>query len=83
MLAARRSLPGEVDDSKGNGQMNKSLRSPHMFIFAVMMVAALPSASPAQVRVLISGGFSAAYQELLPQFEKSTGITVTTAPGRI
>jgi hypothetical protein len=53
--------------------MNKSLRSPHMFIFAVTMLASLPSASPAQVRVLISGGFSAAYQELLPQFEKSTG----------
>ena len=33
------------------------------------------------VRVLISGGFSAAYQELLPQFEKSTGITVTTTRG--
>jgi molybdate transport system substrate-binding protein len=31
--------------------------------------------------VLISGGFSAAYQELLPQFEKSTGITVTTVRG--
>jgi hypothetical protein len=41
----------------------------------------LPAASPAHVRVLISGGFSAAYQELLPQFEKSTGITVTTARG--
>src|SRR5262249_30052929 len=37
--------------------------------------------SPAQVRVLMSGGFSAAYQELLPQFEKATGITVTTARG--
>jgi molybdate transport system substrate-binding protein len=36
----------------------------------------------AQIRVLLSGGFSAAYQELLPQFEKSTGITVTTARGR-
>jgi hypothetical protein len=42
--------------------MNKSLRSPHMSIFAVTMLAALPSASPAQVRVLISGGFSAAYE---------------------
>ena len=40
------------------------------------MLFALPSPSPAQVRVLISGGFSAAYREILPQFEKSTGITV-------
>jgi molybdate transport system substrate-binding protein len=52
-----------------------------MLIFAITMLVALPTPSPAQVRVLISGGFSAAYQELLPQFEKSTGITVTTAPG--
>ena len=42
---------------------------------------AVASPSSAQVRVLISGGFSAAYQELLPQFEKSTGITVTTTRG--
>ena len=61
--------------------MNKSRRSPHMFIFAITMFVAMPSASPAQVRVLISGGFSAPYQELLPQFEKSTGITVTTVRG--
>jgi spermidine/putrescine-binding protein len=60
--------------------MNKSCRSPHIFVF-VMMLVALPSPSAAQVRVLISGGFSAPYQELLPQFEKSTGITVTTARG--
>jgi molybdate transport system substrate-binding protein len=50
-------------------------------MFAITMFVALPSPSPAQVRVLISGGFSAAYQELLPQFEKSTGIKVTTARG--
>jgi molybdate transport system substrate-binding protein len=61
--------------------MNKSRRSPHTFIFAIAMLGALPSAAPVQVKVLISGGFSAAYQELLPQFEKSTGITVTTARG--
>jgi molybdate transport system substrate-binding protein len=49
--------------------------------FGVALVFALPAALPAQVSVLMSGGFSAAYQELLPQFEKSTGITVTTARG--
>jgi molybdate transport system substrate-binding protein len=45
------------------------------------MFIILPAASPAQVRVLMSGGFSAAYQELLPEFQKTTGITVTTARG--
>jgi molybdate transport system substrate-binding protein len=41
----------------------------------------LPASVPAQVTVLTSGGFFAAYQELLPQFEKSTGIKVTTERG--
>jgi molybdate transport system substrate-binding protein len=50
-------------------------------MFALTMSFALLAASPAQVRVLMSGGFSAAYQELLPQFEKTTGMAVTTARG--
>jgi molybdate transport system substrate-binding protein len=49
-------------------------------LFAIVLFA-LPASLPAQVVVLMSGGFSAAYQELLPQFEKSTGITVTTMRG--
>jgi molybdate transport system substrate-binding protein len=63
--------------------MNKSRRVPHIFILAIAMPVALPSqsASPPQIRVLMSGGFSAAYQELLPQFEKITGLEVTTARG--
>jgi molybdate transport system substrate-binding protein len=40
-----------------------------------------PAASAAQVRVIISGGFRAAYQELLPDFEQASGIAVTTATG--
>jgi molybdate transport system substrate-binding protein len=48
---------------------------------AIALVFILPVSLPAQVAVLMSGGFSAAYQEILPQFEKSTGITVTTARG--
>ena len=50
-------------------------------IFAITLVFSLHAPLAAQVTVLMSGGFSAAYQELLPQFEKSTGITVTTARG--
>jgi hypothetical protein len=67
-----------LEHSKGNGQMNKSRRSQHTFVFAITMLVAFSSRSPDQVKVLISGSFSALYQELLPQFEKSTGITVTT-----
>jgi molybdate transport system substrate-binding protein len=61
--------------------MNKSRRSPHNFVFASTMLVTFSSPWPAQIRVLISDGFSAPYQELLPQFEKSTCITVTTARG--
>ena len=46
-----------------------------------MAVLALPTSSFAQVKVIISGGFSAAYREVLPEFERTTGITVTTALG--
>jgi molybdate transport system substrate-binding protein len=35
----------------------------------------------AQLKVIISGGFSASYRELLPEFERSTGISVTTLSG--
>jgi molybdate transport system substrate-binding protein len=44
-------------------------------------VLAAPAVSPAQVKVIISGGFSTAYRDVLPEFERTTGITVTTASG--
>ena len=39
------------------------------------------SAGGAEVRVMISGGFSAAYLELVPDFEHATGHKVVTARG--
>jgi molybdate transport system substrate-binding protein len=36
---------------------------------------------PPQLNVLISGGFSGAYEQLLPQFEQTSGIKVTTGSG--
>lgn len=43
---------------------------------------ALPAAARAdEVRVMISGGFSAAYKQLVPQFENATGHKVATAYG--
>ena len=50
-------------------------------IAASAALFASPSPASAQVKVIISGGFTAAYRELLPQFEKETGITVTTTSG--
>jgi molybdate transport system substrate-binding protein len=50
-------------------------------LFAIAVLA-WPAASFAQLNVIMSGGFAAAYQEILPDFEKSSGVTVTTARGQ-
>lgn len=50
-------------------------------IAASAALLAVPVTASAQVKVIISGGFTAAYRELLPQFEKETGVTVTTTSG--
>ena len=47
----------------------------------VAAILALPSASSAQLKVIVSGGFAAAYREVLPEFEKTAGIAVTTGSG--
>ena len=47
-----------------------------LLIAAATFLCASPAM--AQVRVIISGGFSTAYRQVLPEFEKSTGIEVTT-----
>jgi molybdate transport system substrate-binding protein len=61
--------------------MSKPRQSLQILIFAITMFFTLPTASHAQVKVLMSGGFSAAYQELLPEFQNTTGIAVSTARG--
>jgi molybdate transport system substrate-binding protein len=61
--------------------MNKSRQLSSTLFLAITMFVVWPAASAAQLNVLMSGGFSAAYQELLPEFKNSTGITVTTARG--
>lgn len=48
-------------------------------LFAILLAYSMPSM--AQLKVIISGGFSTAYRQLLPEFEKSTGIAVTTGSG--
>jgi molybdate transport system substrate-binding protein len=34
-----------------------------------------------QLNILISGGFAGAYEQLLPEFQRTTGIKVTTGSG--
>ena len=50
----------------------------------VVILAALliwPITASAQLNVLISGGFTGAYEQLLPEFERTSGIRVTTGSG--
>jgi molybdate transport system substrate-binding protein len=48
-------------------------------IFAMLLFG--PVAASAQLNVLMSGGFSGAYEQLLPDFERTSGIKVRTGSG--
>ncbi|MGE5303739.1 MAG: extracellular solute-binding protein [Alphaproteobacteria bacterium] len=48
-------------------------------VFAGMMLTS--SAGAAEIRVMISGTFLAAYQDLVPEFERTTSNTVVTSSG--
>ena len=51
-------------------------------VFAIWATLLMwPGSASAQIKVIISGGFSSAYEQLLPEFEQSTGIKVTTGSG--
>src|SRR5262245_60612343 len=55
-----------------------------MKTFSFLIFATLPLwpvAAAAQLNVLISGGFSNAYEQLLPEFERTSGIKVATGSG--
>jgi len=57
------------------------MRRMHALLVAASTFMAAQGAFAAEVHVMISGGFTAAYKELVPQFEKATGHTVVTAFG--
>lgn len=61
--------------------MNKQHHTPAGVVLAMAAVLAMPIPSFAQVKVIISGGFAVAYREVLPVFERTTGVTVTTGSG--
>jgi molybdate transport system substrate-binding protein len=55
-----------------------------MNTLAIVVSASLfawPVAAMAQVKVIMSGGFSGAYEQLLPEFERTSGVKVTTGSG--
>ena len=71
----------EPAQEKRIGVMNERLHAPTRVALAIAAILSVPTTSFAQVKVIISGGFSAAYRELVPEFEKSAGITVATTSG--
>jgi molybdate transport system substrate-binding protein len=62
--------------------MNKRWQGLISSVFAVAVALAFPPASFAQVKVIVSGGFWAASGELLPEFEKTAGISVNKTLGK-
>jgi molybdate transport system substrate-binding protein len=59
--------------------ISKHLRSLALGLTAALLLAG--SAGAAEVRVMISGGLTAAYKALIPEYERATGNTVITAYG--
>ena len=59
--------------------MSANFRSLALGFVGALLLAGFASA--AEVRVMISGGLTAAYKELVPEFERSTGNKVLTAYG--
>ena len=58
-----------------------SWRAVAVTVCATLVAPSLSADAVAQVNVLISGGFSTAYRELQPEFEKVSGIKLTTTTG--
>ena len=60
--------------------MVRSLLARSVLVAVAAVLAAVPALA-AEIRVMTSGGFTAAYKELVPQFEKATGHKVVSAYG--
>ena len=60
-------------------RLSNNLRAFALAILSVFLLTV--AASAAEVRVMISGGLTAAYKALVPEFERATGHKVLTAYG--
>jgi len=61
--------------------MSKRPILPLHVLVVLAAIQAFPVMAATQVKVLMSGGFATAYKQVLPEFERSTGIKVTTGTG--
>src|SRR5882724_8475305 len=61
------------------------MRARHVAARILLVVAGLlflaAEANAAEIKVMISGGFSAAYDKLVPEFERASGHKVVTVRG--
>jgi molybdate transport system substrate-binding protein len=62
----------------GGEMRTKTLR---LLLVLIGVLFFFPQVSAAEIKVMISGGFSAAYRQLIPDFERATGNKVETAFG--
>src|SRR6202035_460668 len=69
-----RAVPGEIIM-----RTSANFRSLALGLTAALLLAG--SASAAEARVMLSGGLSAAYNALVPEFDRQTGNKVLTAYG--
>jgi molybdate transport system substrate-binding protein len=55
----------------------------HALVYSSLLIAAplCSTQALAQVKVIMSGGFATAYRSALPEFERTTGVAVTTGSG--
>ena len=60
---------------------SRNWRAANAIAVVIATLLMWPLAASAQLKVLISGGFSGPYEQLLPEFERTTGIKVTTGSG--
>lgn len=51
------------------------------YLFSIFLYLLVSTSAMAQLEVMISGGFNGPYNAMLPEFQKMTGLTVTTKSG--
>lgn len=57
------------------------MSKPFYSILLLSVILAAPGIASAKLKVMTSGGFSPALHDLLPEFERQTGIEVATLSG--
>jgi len=57
------------------------MNASRILIGSLIALLAWPQGALAQMKVLISGGFTGAYEQVLPEFEQASGLKVTTGSG--